>query len=456
MPRLRLALTALLALASSASARDGRPPNVVLILADDLGWGDVGFNGRKEWATPNLDRLASEGTTFKRWYTAAVVCAPSRAALMTGKYTIHDGVSRNNDDLPASETTIAEALKSRGYATALFGKWHHGAPRAPSKDYVHPMDQGFDEFFGFTDARHAWEQFPKELWHGRELKPVTGYANDMFTGRAIDFLGRKKGGPFFLYLPYIATHFHIQAPEDEVALHRGKFAESDPSDPLNATYAAMVTRLDRNVGRVLDALKRLDLENDTIVIFSSDHGATFEAGNKGTSFFHDSNGPFRGQKRTLWEGGIRVPGVVRWPARVSAGVVTHRVVHNIDVLPTLLAAAGGAPDPAWKVDGTSLLPAWTGAGAYPERTLFWEWRSEGSDQLAAMRGTLKLVATGGTRPELFDVEADPAERRSVAALYPDEVKSLEAQLKSWLATERDAPAPAPAGAATKAKAKAAQ
>jgi arylsulfatase A-like enzyme len=458
MPRVSVVLAALLALAPPSRARDGRPPNVVLILADDLGWGDVGFNGRKEWATPNLDRLASQGTTFKRWYSAAVVCAPSRAALMTGKYTIHDGVSRNNDDLPAEEVTIAEALKARGYATALFGKWHHGSPRSPAKDYVHPMDQGFDEFFGFTDARHAWEQFPKELWHGRELKPVSGYANDMFTDRAIDFLERKKDGPFFLYLRYIATHFHIQAPEDEVALHRGKFPEADPSNPLNATYAAMVTRLDKNVGRVLATLDRLGLDRDTIVIFSSDHGATFEQGNKGVSNFHDSNRPFRGQKRTLWEGGIRVPGVVRWPGHLPAGFETHGIVQNIDVLPTLLAAVGAAPDPAWKVDGVNLLPFWTGTAKSPDRTLYWEWRSEGCKQLAAMRGDLKLVITGGTRPELFDVEADPAERRSLAAQDPDAVKSLESGLKSWLATERDVPhdppnAPRPAA---KAKAEASQ
>jgi arylsulfatase A-like enzyme len=456
--RIGLALTALLLATAPALARADRPPNVVLILADDLGWGDVGFNGRKEWATPHLDRLAAQGTTFKRWYTAAVVCAPSRAALMTGKYTIHDGVSRNNDDLPASEVTIAEALKARGYATALFGKWHHGAPRAPSKDYVHPMDQGFDEFFGFTDARHAWEQFPKELWHGRELKPVTGYANDMFTDRAIDFLERKKDAPFFLYLPYIATHFHIEAPDDEVALHRGKFPEADPSNPLNATYAAMVTRLDKNVGRVLAALERLGLAENTIVIFSSDHGATFESGNKGVSNFHDSNRPFRGQKRTLWEGGIRVPGVVRWPGHVPSGVVTHGLVHNTDILPTLLAAAGSSPDPAWKVDGVNLLPAWTGASGYPERTLFWEWRSEGFDQLAAMRGDLKLVITGATRPELFDVEADPAERRSLAAQHPEAAKSLESSLKAWLATERDLPhdPPGPTRPAAKTKAKTAR
>src|SRR5512135_380079 len=155
----------------------GRAPNIILIYADDLGWGDVGFNGRAEWATPNLDRLGARGTIFKRFYTAAVICAPSRAAMLTGKSTIHCGVSKNDDDLPAREVTIAEALKARGYATALFGKWHHGAPRTPGGTYVHPMDQGFDAFFGFTDATHAWEKYPRWLWNGRQKQPVTGYAD---------------------------------------------------------------------------------------------------------------------------------------------------------------------------------------------------------------------------------------------------------------------------------------
>jgi len=424
-----------LSLNEAVSAREGRPTNVVLILADDLGWGDVGFNGRKEWATPNLDRLAASGTRFTRWYAAAVVCAPSRAAMLTGKATIHNGVSRNNDDLPASEVTIAEALKTRGYATALFGKWHHGEPRPPARTYVHPMDQGFDEFFGFTDAKHAWEQFPKELWHGRELKPVSGYANDMFTDHAIDFLDRKREVPFFLYLPYIATHFHIQAPDDEVALHRGKFAELDPSKPFNATYAAMVTRLDRNVGRVLDAIDRLNLARDTIVIFTSDHGATFESGNQGTSHFHDSNHPFRGQKRTLWEGGIRVPGVVRWPGQIPGRVISRDLVQMTDVFPTLLDAAEIKPDPSWKVDGRNQLPVWTEVAESTDRTLFWEWRSEGANQLAAMRGDFKLVITQGGRPELFNVEVDPAERRNVAAQYPEVARSLGGELKIWLASE---------------------
>jgi arylsulfatase A len=427
-----------LLLAVSALPAAERPPNLILLLADDLGWGDVGFNGRTEWKTPNLDRLAKEGTVFRRWYSAAVVCCPSRAALLTGKYGIHNGVVANNDDLPDEEVTIAEALRDHGYRSALFGKWHHGQPRPGKKDYLNPLDQGFDEFFGFTDAVRAWEHFPKELWFGREMKPVEGYADTLFADHGIDFIKANKDQPFFLYLPFTATHFRIEAPPEDVAEHKGKFKEKDPAKPLNATYAAMVTRLDKEVGRVLQTLDDLKLADRTLVVFSSDQGATFEAGNQGTSAFHDSNGPFRGQKRNLWEGGIRVPGVVRWPGQVPAGKTSAEVVHEIDVLPTFLAAAGAEPKAEWKVDGCNLLPVWRGKDKGPERTLFWEWRSEGDRQLAAMRGELKLVVTGGNKPELFDVEADLAERKNLAGEKPELVKQLQKELDAWLATETEA------------------
>ncbi len=425
---------------SAVFAADKLPalPNIVFLFADDFGWGDVGFNGRKDWATPNLDKLASQGTVFNRWYAGATVCDPSRGVLMTGKYTIHNGVCLNSHDLPAEEVTIAEALKARGYVTALFGKWHHGQPRPGRKDYVHPMDQGFDEFFGFTDARHAWEHFPKQLWFGREMKPVSGHASTMFTDRAIEFLKQNRDRPFFLYLPYNETHFYVEAPAEDVALYKGKFPEKDPAKPYSAAYAAMATCMDRQIGRVLAALDDLKLADNTIVVFTSDQGATFEGGNQGASAFHDSNRPFRGQKRTLWEGGIRVPGVVRWPGQVPAGHASRDIVHMMDVLPTLLAAAGGKPDPAWKVDGADLLPVWKGQAKSPERTLFWEWRSEGSNQLAAMRGDLKLVITNNGRPELFDVEEDPAERRNIIADHSQLAGQIEKELHTWLATETDA------------------
>ena len=425
-------ILASLLVAPAALADGPKPPNVVLIYADDLGYGDVGFNGRTSWRTPNLDKLAGQGVTLRRFYTAAVVCAPSRAAMLTGKQTIHCGVSRNNADLPSGETTLAEALKERGYSTALFGKWHHGVPARKGDSYIHPMDQGFDEFFGYTDATDAWEKFPEKLWDGRAQKPSKGYADDRFTDRAVEFLGRRKSSPFFLYLPLISAHFNIDAPADEVALHAGRFKEADPSKPINATYAAMVTRFDKNVGAILRALDDLGLSENTVVVFTSDHGATFESGNLGTSAFHDSNAPFRGQKRTLWEGGIRVPACVRWPSRIAPNTYSDVNMQAIDLFPTLLAAAGGRAE---GVDGVDLRGIWEGREAAIDRTLFWEWRSEGYDQVAALRGDLKLVVTRRGKPELFDVAADPAERRDVAAAHADEVDEIQASLAAWLATE---------------------
>jgi arylsulfatase A-like enzyme len=418
----------------AVAAEHSRVPNIVLIVADDLGWGDVGFNGRTEWSTPHLDGLARQGRVLKRCYTAAVVCAPSRAAFLTGKFSIHSGVRKNDDDLPAEEVTIAEALKPLGYATALFGKWHHGKPRAGQKTYVHPMDQGFDVFFGYTDAIHAWEKFPANLWNGRERVAVTGYIDDLITDRALEFVDKHQNRPFFLYLAYVATHFGIAAPSDEVARHQGTFPEADPELPLNATYAAMVTRLDRNIGRLVDTLKRWDLTRETLIVFASDHGATFESGNQGTSAALDSNRPFRGQKRTLWEGGIRVPAVVSWPGTILEGIVAQEVVHLTDLLPTFVSAAGGSVDPAWRVDGINQLPVWTGKAAATDRTLFWEWQSEGSNQLAALRGQFKIVVTLGGKPELFDVVADPAERRDLSAQHPELTRQLREELDAWLKT----------------------
>lgn len=413
---------------------DDPPPNFVVILADDVGWGDIGFNGRSTWQTPRLDDLARRGVRFDRFYTGGVVCAPSRAVLLTGRYTIHNGVSRNDADLPAGETTLAEALKARGYATALFGKWHHGRPRGGAESYVHPMDQGFDEFFGFTNAQHAWEKFPKELWDGKAMRPVTGYADDQFVERAGRFLEQRQRDrqPFFLYLPLISGHFHVEAPADELARQRGRFPERDPADPRNAAYAAMMERFDRHVGQVIDTLEQLGLDENTMVFITSDHGASFEPGNKGTSAYHDSNAPFRGQKRTLWEGGIRVPTLAWWPGRLPSGSIVSTPQHMADLHPTLLRLAGASASSG--VDGRDQWAVWTG-GPDEERTLFWEWRSEGFDQLAAMRGDWKLVVTRGGRSELFHLPSDPAERIDRRAEELEKVEQLTSEITEWLATE---------------------
>jgi arylsulfatase A-like enzyme len=417
--------------ALAAPAQQQRRPNFVMLYADDMGWSDVGFNGRKEWQTPHLDRLASQGTVFERWYTGMPLCAPSRACLLTGKYTIHHGVRTNNTDIPKSEVTIAEALKPLGYRSALIGKWHRG--RLPDGSFTHPLDQGFDETFGYLDARHAWEHFPKKLWRGRQEEEVSGYSSDLLVDESIKFVRANQDNPFFLYVPFIEPHFYVEAPDEDLKLYRGKFGEKDPAKPYNAHYAAMIHRLDKSIGRLMKTLDELKLADNTIVVFSSDNGATFETGSQGAPVFHDSNRPHRGQKRSLEEGGIREPSLLRWPGRVAAGKRSREVMHMTDVLPTFLAAAGGAPDPAWKVDGVNMLDVWLGKSNGPERTLFWEFQTEGINMYAAMRGDFKLLEIGGNR-FLYNVSTDPGERRTLAQQHPELFQQLRKELEVWLAT----------------------
>lgn len=278
---------------------------------------------------------------------------------------------------------------------------------------------------------HAFEKFLAYLWDGRERVEVTGYADDLFTERALEYLTDEDPAPFFLYLAYTAPHFNVEAPADEVARHRGDLAETeiDRDQPINATYAAMVTRLDRHVGQILDALDASGRADDTLIVFTSDHGATFEGGNRGASRSLDSNRPFRGQKRTLWEGGLRAPAVVAWPGHVPAGGRSAETASLLDLLPTF-AAAAGAPVDDLDLDGVDQGPAWTGGAKTAPRLLTWQWRAEGSDQLAAVWGRHKLVVQGTSRPELFDVIDDPAERLDRSAEFPELVDRLAQSLEA--------------------------
>ncbi len=444
-----LGLGALVLSASLAQPRNG--PNILLVVADDLGWGDVSMNGRKSWRTPNIDRLAREGTRFTRFYSGAAVCNPARACLMTGKYSIHNGVKGYNDDLPSSETTVAEALRDVGYDTALFGKWHRG--QRSDGGYTHPVDQGWDEYLGFMTGREAWEHFPEWLHHNRGRADATGFASDIFADAAIEFVSQRRDKPFFVYLAFTEPHSWIEAPKTEVARFLGEFEEANEGEPYNARYAAMITKMDESIGRVLDALDRLSLRDDTLVIFTSDQGATFEPQNEGASHYHDSNTPLRGQKRSLEEGGIRVPGAVRWPARVPSGRSSSEVVHFIDVFPTLMAAAGAESRIPSNVDGANMLAVLEGKRSSPERTLFWEWEADqgepgiksegvqmgkhavrGVKMYAAMRGDMKLLDINGAR-YLYDVARDPAERRPLSTEHPELVKSLHGALQEWKATD---------------------
>ncbi len=418
-------------LAASPLFAQSKKPNIVILYADDLGFNDVGFNGRKEWSTPNLDRIASEGTIFERWYTAYPLCCPSRAALLTGRYGIHTTVRDNRTDIPRDETTLAEALKPLGYRTALIGKWHKG-----QEPTTHPLDQGFDETYGYADAREAWEHFPKKLWRGRQQEEVTGYSCDILAAEAQKFIMKNKANPFFLYVPFIEPHFWIESPEENVKKYQGKFTEKDPTKPYNAHYAGMIERLDAAIGRIVKTIDDAGLGKDTIIMFSSDNGATFEDRTYGATLFHDSNRPFRGQKRSLEEGGIRVPGFVRWTDRVPGKQRSNTVVHMTDVFPSMLAVAGEAPKPDWKVDGTNMLDVWTGKSNGPDRAVFWEFTVEGWQMYAGMRGDWKYlqIGEGNVNQWLYNVKEDPEERRNRSGEHPEIFKSLQAEVRAWMQT----------------------
>jgi len=368
---------------AQVEAPSAQRPNFVIILADDLGYADVGFNGRKEYRTPNLDRLAQEGTNFRRFYAGGVICGPSRASLLTGRYTIHHGVTGNGRTLSTSETTIAAALKPLGYYSALYGKWDSGET---------PLDHGFDEFAGYVNDLEAWEHFPKYMWFGREKRPVHGFSADLVGEFGSEFIKRRRNEPFFLELAFIEPHLKLEAPSADVAKLRGSIKEYDPNLPYNATYAAMIERLDSAVGRVLGTLRAAGLDKNTIVILTSDNGATYESGSLGAAADLDSNRPFRGGKRSVLEGGSRMPTAIRWPGHIPAGIISNDVLTQIDILPTFMAAAGAKPNPAWQVDGADELAVWQGKAKPLPRTIYWEYRKDGWYNMAAMSGDWKLVA----------------------------------------------------------------
>lgn len=431
-----------LAIASVAFAPgQARKTSIIFIHADDLGYGDLSCAGQKKFRTPHLDRMAAEGARFTQYYSGSTVCAPSRCALMTGFHMGHAWV-RGNGDVPLREqdVTAAEVLKAAGYATAVTGKWGLGAVETAGV----PSNQGFDEHFGFLTHVHPHRQYTDHLFRNGEKVTVNAerdWANDLVTQASLDFVRKNKDRPFFLYLAYANPHAELRVPEDSLAEFRGKFPETPfvnkqadehpsrgyRSQPApRATFAAMVTRMDRDVGRLLGLLKELGIDEDTAVFFSSDNGPHKEGG--ADPAFFESNGPLRGIKRDLYEGGIRVPMIVRWPGRVRAGTVSDQIWAHWDFLPTAAEIAGAAPPRG--IDGISMLPALLGKPQKDHEYLYWEFFERGFQQ-AIRVGDWKGVRLGLGRPlELYDLKADVGERTDVAAGRPDVVARLEGLLKS--------------------------
>ncbi len=419
-------------------------PNIVFILADDLGYGEVGFNGQKKIRTPHIDRIAREGMQLTQHYSGSPVCAPSRCVLMTGLHTGHAYVRDNKGEpvigqlpIPDETVTVAELLKSAGYRTGTVGKWGLGGPGTSGV----PNRQGFDFFYGYLDQWRAHYYYPdylyrneeKELLEGNDGKVGKTYSHDLISEEALRFIDRaKEGEPFYLHLAYTIPHVSLQVPADSLEEYEGKWEETSypgahytGHETPRAAYAAMITRMDRDIGRLLDRLKEKGLDENTIVIFSSDNGPTF-AGGVDAEFF-ESAGPLRGLKASLWEGGIRVPTAVRWPGKIEAGSKSAQVSAFEDWLPTLTELAGGVSPLA--IDGITLLPTLLGEGVQREHPyLYWE---HGSSTQAVRMGDWKGFRPKPSAPiQLYDLNKDISESKNIATDHPDVVKQIAEIMKS--------------------------
>jgi len=429
------------AAASEATQGRARRPNILLILADDLGYADIGAYDGREIPTPHIDRLAAAGIRFTDGYVSGPYCSPSRAGLMTGRYPQRFGYEFNPDGSPdyglsPIEKTMAERLRAAGYRTALFGKWHLGYA-----DRLRPLRRGFEEFYGFLGAEHSYVDaagtdvgtgLPDPLVDGTKPATSTSYLTDALGDRAVDYIGRHASEPFFLYLAFNAAHAPMEAPQKYLARFPGIV------DSRRRTYAAMLSAMDDAIGRTLAALRDHGLEERTLVIFLNDNGgptmpSTTENGS--------SNWPLRGSKRQTWEGGIRVAFVIAWKGRLDAGRVDHRPVIQLDLLPTALSAAGIPVKPG-EFDGVDLMPFLTGsATGEPHDALYWRL----GGMMAVRRGDWKLVKTREgplvdldpsvlndlSSAGLYNLAEDVGETRDRAAQHPDKVKELSDLWQAW-------------------------
>ncbi|NQV35378.1 MAG: arylsulfatase [Phycisphaeraceae bacterium] len=419
----------------SPSLAFAKQPNIVFIMADDLGYGDLGCYGQRVIQTPHIDALARAGMRFTQCYTGSTVCAPSRSTLMTGKHTGHTTVRGNfgkggvvglggkdgRVPLKAQDVTVAECLKQAGYVTGMTGKWGLGEPGTSGE----PNRQGFDQWFGYLNQRRAHTYYPTFIWRNQEKVMLNGnqdrgqkqYTHDMFTEFALDFIRDHQTEPFFLYLPYCIPHSNYEIPTTAPYANQ-------PWKKDEKVHAAMITRMDGDVGRILTQIETLHLADNTIVFFCSDNGAAERWEGR-----FDSSGSLRGRKRDLYEGGIRTPMIVRWPGKIRAGSVSNRAWYFPDVLPTLAEIAGiKAPQ---SIDGLSVLPTLLSQPQdLTERRLYWEFFEKGFQQAMRWRHWKVIRQAPGQALELYDLRNDPGETKNVAGAHPDVVITMETYLKA--------------------------
>ncbi|MCP5523025.1 MAG: arylsulfatase [Verrucomicrobiales bacterium] len=412
-------------------AQEARP-NIIFILADDLGYGDLGCYGQQRIKTPQIDRMAAEGMRFTQAYAGSTVCAPSRCVLMTGFHTGHARI-RGNARLPLlpKDVTVAEVLKGEGYRTALLGKWGLGEPDTTGV----PNRQGFDEFFGYLNQHHAHNYYPTYLWRNEERYELANvvpnedaqgggkatirrqYSHDLVADEAMRFVRSNAGTPFFLYLALTVPHANNEARDEGMEVpDLGAYADLDWPAPQRA-HAAMISRMDRDIGRLFDLLKELQLDERTLVFFTSDNGPHREGGNN--PGFNDSNGPLRGIKRDLYEGGIRVPFIARWPGRIQPGTVCPQLTDFADFLPTA-AELSGAPVRSG-IDGVSILPSLLGqtAGQQQRPYHYWEFYEQGGRRALRQGDWKAIIQPWDGNLELYDLANDIGETNNLATQRPE-------------------------------------
>lgn len=432
------------------AAEQARLPNVVLIMADDLGYAELGSYGQTKIRTPALDQMAKAGLRFTQFYAGNPVCATSRCVLMTGLHSGHAAVRDNREvkpegqfPLPAAAITIAELLQGQGYKTGAIGKWGLGPPGSVGD----PNQQGFDLFYGYNCQRHAHNHYPSYLWRNQEKITLDGnsagltgkqHTHDLFEAEALKFIEQYRAQPFFLYLPFTIPHVALQVPEDSLQEYAGKLADAPydgkqgylPHPTPHAAYAAMVTRLDRSVGRILAKLKDLQLDEQTLVLFTSDNGPTHgRVGGADSEFFH-SAGELRGLKGSVYEGGLRVPLIARWPGKIKAEQTSSLPCAAYDLLATLAEVASVKSPPP--TDGISLLPTLLGQGEQRQHEfLYWEFPGYGGQQAVRMgdwKGVRQKLAQKRTQIELYNLKDDVSETHDVADKHPEVLKQIGAIL----------------------------
>lgn len=427
-------------------------PNIIFILADDLGYNELGCYGQEIIKTPNIDRIATEGIRFTQHYSGSPVCAPSRCVLLTGKHTGHSYVRDNFEvqggdgflgqmPLPNSTITIAELLKSKGYATAAIGKWGLGKTGSEGD----PNNQGFDLFFGFNCQRHAHNHYPKFLiknqetvWLEGNTRELTGkqYSQDLFIEESLQFIKHHKTTPFFLYLPFSIPHLSIQVPEESLAEYKGIIQEEDYEHRDNylqhpfprAGYAAMITHMDKGIGQIMKLLEELKIDDNTLLIFTSDNGPTYERLGGADSKFFNSAGVFRGLKGSVYEGGIRVPFVARWPGKINPGTTSNLVCAFQDILPTLSEVASVSDKNPDDIDGISFVPTLQGENNQGEHDyLYMEFTSYGGQQMVRTgdwKGVRQDMVTGNLHIELYNLAEDIGEQNDVSGQHPEIVEQI--------------------------------